>query len=67
MTEGVDYGQVALVVPFGAGLNYRMNYEWSIGLDAIYRFTTTDYLDDVSDVYIGNSSFSDPIAQQLGR
>lgn len=65
MTEGVDYGEIAFVIPVGAGATYRLNYDWSIGLEAIYRFTTTDYLDDVSDVYISNASFSDPVAQQL--
>ncbi len=65
MTEGVDYSNIALVIPVGAGLSYRINYDWSIGLEAMYRFTTTDYLDDVSDVYVDNGSFSDPIAQAL--
>jgi len=64
-TEGVDYSELALVIPFGAGFDYRINYDWSIGLEAMYRFTTTDYLDDVSTVYVDNASFSDPIAQQL--
>ncbi|MDH3709001.1 MAG: porin family protein [Cyclobacteriaceae bacterium] len=65
MTEGVDYGEIAFVIPVGAGASVRLNYDWSIGLEAIYRFTTTDFLDDVSDVYVDNASFSDPIAQQL--
>jgi len=65
MTEGFDYSSVAFVIPVGVGANFKLSYEWSIGLEAIYRFTTTDYLDDVSDVYIDNNSFNDPIAQQL--
>jgi opacity protein-like surface antigen len=64
-TEGEDYGKVALVLPAGAGINYRASYEWSFGLEASYRFTTTDYLDDVSTTYIDNASFTDPIARQL--
>ncbi len=64
-TEGEDYGKVALVLPAGAGINYRASYEWSFGLEATYRFTTTDYLDDVSTTYVDNASFSDPIARQL--
>ncbi|GJM29389.1 MAG: hypothetical protein DHS20C17_20240 [Cyclobacteriaceae bacterium] len=64
-TEGEDYGKVAVVFPAGAGINYRANYDWSFALEASYRFTTTDYLDDVSTTYIDNNSFSDPIARQL--
>ena len=64
-TEGEDYGKVALVFPAGAGINYRASYEWSFGLEASYRFTTTDYLDDVSTTYIDNASFTNPIARQL--
>ena len=66
MTEGNDYGSIALVIPIGAGFNYRINYDWSIGLEAAYRFTTTDYLDDVSEVYLGVDAFPNgSIAQQL--
>ena len=64
-TEGEDYSKVALVIPAGAGINYKASYEWSFGLEASYRFTTTDYLDDVSTTYVDNNSFTDPIAQQL--
>ena len=31
----------------------------------MYRFTFTDYLDDVSTVYIDPNSFTDPIAREL--
>jgi len=64
-TEGENYSKVALVIPVGIGINYKMSYEWSIVLEGSYRFTTTDYLDDVSTRYIDNNSFTDPIAQQL--
>jgi len=65
-TEGEDYGKIALVLPVGAGFNYRINYDWSLGLEAVYRFTTTDYLDDVSKVYLGVDAFPNgSIAQTL--
>ncbi len=65
MTEGVDYSRAALLIPVGAGINYRINYDWSVSLEGIYNFTTTDYLDDVSTEYVDNASFTDPIAAQL--
>lgn len=65
-TEGESYSDVALVLPIGGGISYRMNYDWSIGLEAVYRFTTTDYLDDVSTNYLGVGAFeTGSIAQQL--
>ncbi len=66
LTEGNDYGKIALVLPVGAGLNYRINYDWSMGFEVAYRFTTTDYLDDVSEVYLGVGAFPNgSIAQRL--
>ncbi len=39
-----------MALPIGFGLRYAINTQWRIGLQAGYRFTTTDYLDDVSGV-----------------
>ena len=34
-------------------------------IDGTQRFSFTDYLDDISTVYLDNTSFTDPIAAQL--
>lgn len=57
-TEGVDYSAFALVIPFGAGVKYKITNDFNIALEAVYRFTFTDYLDDISTVYIDQSNFN---------
>jgi hypothetical protein len=42
-------------VPIGGGLKWYMNANWQLGLDFRYHKTFTDYLDDVSTVYVDRS------------
>jgi len=51
------YSTMALALPIGVGLKYAINSRINIGAEVVYRFTTTDYLDDVSTTYPGPSSF----------
>lgn len=60
-TEGVEYSPVALVVPFGAGVKFKVNNEFNMAVEATYRIAFTDYLDDISSNYIDNASFTDPV------
>jgi len=64
-TEQVSYGSVALVIPFGLGIRYKINPWFNIAVDGGYRFAFTDYLDDVSTIHPGPAAFSDPLAQAL--
>ena len=64
-TEGIDYQKFHLVVPLGFSLGYQVSSQWEIGLEMKYRFTFTDYLDDVSTRYRDPASFPDPIAAAL--
>ena len=65
-TEQADYGAFSFVIPVGLGIRYKINPWFNIALDGGYRFTFTDYLDDVSSTYPGISSFSDdPVAAAL--
>ena len=60
-TEHVKYGNVAFVYTGGVGFKYTYNYRWSCMFEAGYRFTTTDYIDDVSGPnYPAGNSFSNP-------
>ena len=49
-TEGKSYNKIAICVPAGFGIK-KHSILGGIKLEAGYRFTNTDYLDDVSDVY----------------
>ena len=50
-TEGKSYNNIAICVPAGFGIKKAFNSQGGIKLEAGYRFTNTDYLDDVSGVY----------------
>jgi hypothetical protein len=47
-TENVAYPASAIVFPMGLGLKYKMNVWVDLIVEGNYRFTLTDYLDDVS-------------------
>ncbi len=52
LPDGPDmYKRVSLCIPVGLGLSTRISKQWSLALEATYRFTFTDYIDDVSTVY----------------
>lgn len=48
-----QYSTMAMCIPFGAGLKYNLTPKLNMSIEAVYRFTTTDYLDDVSTTYAG--------------
>ena len=45
------YGSMAVCFPLGVGVKYSLNRRMNLGFEVLYRFTTTDYLDDVSKTY----------------
>ena len=51
------YGSMALGIPLGAGIKYSINRNVNVGFEIVYRFTNTDYLDDVSTTYPDPSVF----------
>ena len=65
LTEGVAYSRVTPIIPFGLGAKLKVTPFFNLALEAGWRKTFTDYLDDVSTVHVDNNSFTDPIAKQL--
>ncbi len=47
-TEGKKYSRIQPVIPFGAGARIKLDPFFNILIEAGYRITFTDYLDDVS-------------------
>ena len=52
-----QYSTMAISIPFGVGVKYSLNDRINIGFEITHRFTTTDYLDDVSKTYVDPSVF----------
>lgn len=61
------YSKLGVAFPIGAGIKISLSERINIGFDFGYRFTLTDYLDDVSSVYpnIALLEEQNPIASQL--
>lgn len=51
------YGTMGLAIPLGVGLKYALNDRINLGFEVLYRFTNTDYLDDVSKSYADPAAF----------
>ena len=51
------YSTMAVCFPLTVGFKYSLNENINLFAELGYRFTTTDYLDDVSTTYAGSSAF----------
>lgn len=52
-----QYSTVAFAFPLGLGVKYALNEKTNLNFEIVHRFTTTDYLDDVSTTYAGAATF----------
>jgi hypothetical protein len=67
-TEGKDYIPLTFVMPLGGGLKFNIAKSVTLSIECMYHHTYTDYLDDVSNLYIQkkvqtnkkSSNFADP-------
>lgn len=64
-TEGVDYGPITMVIPVGLGAKIKISQFVNLIIEASYRFTFEDYIDDVSTVFTG--SFESELAGILSN
>ena len=46
-----EYNTMAICIPFGVGIKYSLSQKTNLTFEISNRFTTTDYLDDVSTTY----------------
>ena len=67
-TEGVSYGYVTPIIPYGIGFKYNYSRNWEFMAEVGYRKTFTDRIDDVSEnKFLPQSSFEDVTAAQLSN
>jgi hypothetical protein len=64
-TEGVKYSRFTFVIPLGLGGRVKLTPFLNLALEAGWRKTFTDYLDDVSTVHIDQASITNPITKKL--
>jgi hypothetical protein len=66
--SGVDpYSNWQIAVPFGAGVRYRLSRYFDLSFEIAYRQTFTDYLDDVSGLYVDPEAFGTGPEANLSR
>lgn len=58
-TEGKSYSLIQAAIPFGLGARFRLNDAMDLAVEFGFRYTFTDYLDDVSNVYVDLNTFGD--------
>jgi hypothetical protein len=59
------YSALQIGVPVGIGARFRINEVLDVWADVGFRYTLTDYLDDVSRKYIDLDKFDSPLAQAM--
>ncbi len=59
------YSLLQVAIPFGLGARFRLNEVLDLWADIGFRYTFTDYLDDVSKNYADLSRFKNPLAAAM--
>ena len=67
---GANYGikpykAIQVAIPFGAGVRFRINEVMDLWGDIGFRYTFTDYIDDVSQDYVSLDKLKTPLAQAM--
>ena len=67
-TEGqaTAYSKFQVSIPFGGGIRYRINRNFDASLEVGWRYTFTDYLDDVSTRYADPKLLTTAYQQYFG-
>ncbi|MEM8965703.1 MAG: DUF6089 family protein [Bacteroidota bacterium] len=62
-TEGNNYSNFSFSIPAGAGVRFRLNQLMDLEAEVSYRFSFTDYLDDVSTEYVDKGTLGSDLAK----
>jgi len=66
--DRLPYSLTQIGIPFGVGMRWAIKKKWRLAVEASYRYTLTDYLDDVSQTHVSPAVLNankGPIAVQL--
>ncbi len=66
-TEGVSYSRVQFVIPAGIGVRYRMADRLDFAFEIGFRYSFTDYLDDVSGDYPDPANLSSDLSRVMSN
>src|SRR5690606_14947756 len=67
MTENKKYSPFQLAIPMAVGIRYKLSLQWDMEIEMGYRFTFTDYLDDVSGRYQDPASLKNDLARKFSN
>ncbi len=59
------YSKIQVAIPFGIGARFRLNEVMDLWADIGFRYTFTDYLDDVSKNYVDLGVFDNNLARAM--
>lgn len=59
------YSTIQVAIPFGLGVRLKLNEVLDLALEVGFRYTFTDYLDDVSQNYVDLGVFSSELARAM--
>jgi Domain of unknown function (DUF6089) len=59
------YSTFQVAIPFGVGVRFKLMPELDLAAEFGFRYTFTDYLDDVSKNYVGLDKLNSPLAQAM--
>jgi hypothetical protein len=59
------YSLITLAIPAGIGVKYKLNESFNIAAEVGYRYTFTDYLDDLGGNYPADPAVLSGVARQL--
>lgn len=66
-TENKTYSPIQIAIPLGVGIRYKISLQWDMEVELGYRFTFTDYLDDVSGNYVDPSLLKSDLSRQMSN
>ena len=62
-TEGNEYKNIQLAIPFGIGVRFKLEERWDLAFEIGYRHLFFDYIDDVSKDYIDLGTLDSDLAR----